>query len=96
VDRLRLDDKVPVLYRLLLEKLFDHFLDLVHFLVRTNSGLHKSLSHACRLTHAVRHTVKQAEFSGEVVGVFRDLDQEERLFGHCDRLFVALLKVFGH
>ncbi len=93
LDRLRLDDQVPVLYRLLLEKLFDHFLDLVHFLVRTNSGLHKSLSHASRLTHALRHTVKQAEFSREVVGVLRDLDQEERLFGHCDLLFVTLRKV---
>ena len=46
VDRLRLDDQVPVLDSLLLEKLSDHLLDLVHFLVRTNSGLHKSLSHA--------------------------------------------------
>jgi len=46
VDGLGLDDKVPVLDSLLLEKLSDHLLDLVHFLVRTNSGLHKSLSHA--------------------------------------------------
>jgi hypothetical protein len=46
VDGLGLDDKVPVLDSLLLEKLSDHLFDLVHFLVRTNSGLHKSLSHA--------------------------------------------------
>ena len=64
LDRNLLDLEAPVLHSILLGECVDHLLDLSNLLLRRNTSLSKSVSHASTLSNRVRNAIEQTELRG--------------------------------
>ena len=85
--------KTPVLDCLLLEELLTHLLDLVDLVLWSDPSPGQSVTHAWRLTDAIRDSIDQTELWRKVVVGVRDLDSEERLADILHSLVVDLAEV---
>ena len=90
LDRLLIDDKVPVFDCLLVKEFRDHLLDPSDLFLRINPCLSECFSHTWSLSDAIRHTIKKAEFSWKVVAFLSNLYEEHWLLNLSDFLVVAL------
>ena len=85
--------KTPILDCLLLEKLLTHLLDLVDLVLWSDPRPGQSVTHAWRLSDAIRDSIDQTELWRKVVVGVRDLDSEERLADILHSLVVDLAEV---
>ena len=85
--------KTPVLDCLLLKELLTHLLDLVDLVLWSDPRPGQSVTHAWRLSDAIRDSIDQTELWRKVVVGVRDLDSEERLADILHSLVVDLAEV---
>ena len=85
--------KTPILDCLLLEELLTHLLDLIDLVLWSDPRPGQSVTHAWRLSDAIRDSIDQTELWRKVVVGVRDLDSEERLADILHSLVVDLAEV---
>jgi hypothetical protein len=78
-DRVLFELKTPLLNRFFAKKLHAHILDLLDLLLRSDSGLHKSIAHASSFSDVIGNSVHKTEFRRKVEVSILVSDQEKRL-----------------
>lgn len=86
----------PVLDALLVEELLRHILNLLDLVLRSDSGLSESITHASAFLHFVGDSINEAEFRRKVEVLVLVLDEEKRLLGTSNDHVVMALEVLGN
>lgn len=93
--RFRTKLETPLFNALLVKELFAHILNLLHLILRSDSSLSQSITHASSLFDVVRYTINKAELRRQVKVLVLVLNKEQRLLSISNYHIVMAFEVLS-